>query len=280
MKSMTSINLRAKIKSACTFLRRLVCVPKCASCKTRLNISPNRNELNYGIPCFCNECLAVWHRAKSEMCHTCYKSADKCTCMPKKNTFMQPTIPSLFFYHPTQPSVQSKAIFTFKCKCYTELYDFMAEELAPKLQTLLDELEISASDCLFTYIPRTKRGIRKNGFDQSKVFAKKLCKKMGGECTLPLLLRVGGKEQKKLSTAQRRRNAEHTIRANTPLHGMRGQYGNMTLPKLLADRTVILIDDIITTGASADSAIKALKSNGAKTVIAASIARSEIKSKK
>ncbi len=276
---MTVKNPKSRLSGAYTFLRRLFCVPKCAACKARLNVYVDRNELNHGIPCFCPDCLAQWSRAKSELCHICGNSADRCTCMPRKNTFTQPTIPSLFFYHPETLTVQSRAIFTFKHKRCTELYDFMAEELAPKLGSLLDELEIEAEDCIFTYIPRTSRAIKKDGFDQSEIFTHKLCRKMGGECALPLLLRVGGKEQKRLDTAKRRKNAERALCANTAMRGMRGKYRSISLKALLSGRTVILIDDIITTGESVGRAIKLIKGAGAKTVIVASLARSEVRKK-
>ena len=211
------------------------------------------------------------------MCHTCGNVAGDCTCMPLKNTFTQPSIPSLFFYHPDENGVASKAIYTFKRKKYVDLCEFFAEELSVKISELLSLLEISVEDCIFTYVPRTDKALRKHGFDQGELLANSLCKKLGGNCALPLLIRKRGKEQKKLSHAERKKNAAKSILANTKTL----PFGKKTtsLSDLLSDKTVILVDDVVTTGASLGRGISELKRVGAKTVLVATIARCELKKK-
>ena len=73
------------------------------------------------------------------MCHTCSGIASKCTCMPKKNLFVQPSIPSLFFYHPDTARAESKVIYTLKHKNSRDVFEFISEELCKKLEALLDE---------------------------------------------------------------------------------------------------------------------------------------------
>ena len=197
--------------------------------------------------------------------------------MPLKNTFTQPSIPSLFFYHPDDNGVASKAIYTFKRKKYVDLCEFFAEELSVKIAELLSLLEISVEDCIFTYIPRTNKALCKYGFDQGEILAKSLCKRLGGNCTLPLLVRKRGKEQKKLSHTERKKNATKSILARTKIR----HFGKRTtsLRELLSGKTVILVDDVITTGASLGRGISELKRVGAKTVLVATIARCELKKK-
>ena len=266
----------SKIKSAThdvfIFARRLLCVPKCASCGERLSPFAEDDILSHGKVCLCKNCLSAWHKAKSKMCNFCFKTADKCTCMPKKNTFMQPTIPSLFFYSSDQKLPESKAIYTLKHKRYAELFDFVAEELAPKISDLIKELDISPEDCVMTYIPRTKRGLKKNGFDQSELLSDKLCEKLGAAASLPLLTRNGGTEQKKLSKNKRRQNAESTLFANISMRGMKNR-SQKNFSEFLSGKTVILIDDIITTGESVGRGVKVLRMAGVNTVLVASVAR-------
>ena len=261
------------VKNLRTLIRRLFYIPTCAGCKERLDPIVKETELNHGLPCFCDKCLPNFYRTTAQMCHTCGKVAGECSCMPLKKVFTQPTIPSLFFYHPDDKGIAARAIYTFKHKKYIDLCDFFAKELAPKITELLSTLEIEPSDCVFTYIPRTDKALKKHGFDQSELLAKTLCKHVGGNCTLSLLRRKSGKEQKKLTTKERQQNATNSIFAKDAIDKRHSA-------EILSGKTVILIDDIITTGASVKRGISELKRIGAKTVLVASIARCEIKKKK
>ncbi len=258
-----------------TLLYRLICVPKCASCGTRLSPFVDENEFNHGIPCLCDECMKKLQAACVQMCHTCSKVASACTCMPLKKTFTQPTIPSLFFYHPDASRAESKVIYSLKHKDSRDLFDFLTAELYPKLDDLLSELEIDAKECIFTYVPRTRKAIVNNGFDQGQ----RLCKRMAsraGAVSHPLLSREGGKEQKKLAHKQRKKNVGNAIYPNTSMRGFARRYRKKKLAEILSGKTVIIIEDIITTGATVQRAIKCLKDSGAKTVIVCAVARSEI----
>ena len=260
-------------------LRRLICVPKCASCGKRISPFVNENEFNHGIPCMCDECMKKWQSACVQMCHTCSKVASACTCMPIKKTFAQPTIPSLLFYHPDTTKAESKVIYSLKHKDNSDLFDFLAIELYPKLDGLLDELEIHARECIFTYIPRTKRAIIKNGFDQGE----KLCRRMAdraGAAYLPLLSRKGGKEQKRLSHMQRKNNVEKAIFPNTAMRGFGKKFRRLKLSEIIDGKTIIIVEDIITTGATVQRAIKCLKDTGAKNILVCAVARSEISTDK
>jgi len=259
-------------------LRRLFFVPTCAGCRARLDPIVKKTELNHSLPCFCDKCLPLFYKTTAQMCHTCGKVAGECTCMPLKNTFTQPTIPSLFFYHPDDKGLASRAIYTFKRKRYVDLCEFFTRELSPKLEELLSLLEIEPSECIFTYIPRTNKAHREHGFDQGELLAKSLCKGVGGYCTLPLLKRRSGKEQKKLSHRERRKNASESIFANESRRILRGRA--VSLNELFDGKTVVLVDDVITTGASLGRGISELKRIGAETVLVATIARCEIKKKK
>ena len=261
-------------------LYRLFFVPTCASCGERLPPIVDTNLFNHGIPCLCDKCMEKWQSAKVQMCHTCYKPAGKCSCMPLKNTFAQPSIPSIFFYHPDEKHAESKVIYSMKHKKNKDLFNLLALELEPSLIETLDILDISVGDCIFTYIPRTKSALKENGFDQGKYFAKALCKVVKGQCTLPLLTRSGGKEQKKLSRLERKKNVNNAIFANTSMRGFGRSKCSEGLKAFLSGKTVILVDDIITTGSSLSRAIKVLRDNGAKSVIVCAVARCEISKNK
>lgn len=256
-------------------IHRLICVPKCASCKERLSPFAKDDALDHGYPCFCDRCMEKWQQACVQMCHSCSRIASLCTCMPRKNTFVQPSIPSLFFYHPDTSRAESKVIYTLKHKNYLDLFDFISIELCSKLEALLGELEIRVDDCILTYIPRTKRALIKNGFDQGEVLCRRISKRLGATYA-PLLRREGGVEQKRLSKRDRKKNADKTILANTELKGAGNRVNAKNIKDLLEKRTVIIIEDVITTGATVERAIKCLRGAGAGTVLVCAVARSEI----
>ena len=258
---------------------RLICVPKCASCRERLSPFAKNDSLDHGYPCLCHKCMEKWQAACVQMCHTCSSVASDCTCMPKKKTFVQPSIPSLFFYHPDTSRAESKVIYTLKHKNHIELFEYISAELCPKLESLLSELEISLDDCILTYIPRTRKAQIKNGFDQGEILCRTMSRNLCAAYA-PLLVREGGVEQKRLSKYERNQNANKAIFANTELKGVRIQKDGKTISELLYKKTVIIVEDVITTGATVARAIKCLRDAGAESVLVCAVARSEISTDK
>ncbi len=275
--NINSISDRSRMRAFFEFLRRLICVPKCVSCGERLY--PFTRDLGHDIifPCFCGTCMASWQKAKAHLCPKCGMTAAKCTCIPPKYNIKQATVPSLFFYDPSKITPQSRAIFTIKHKRHADLYSFLAQELSNELSAFLKKENISAGDCIFTYIPRTLQGIYINGFDQGRLLSETLCHAAGGRECIPLLCRRGGKQQKKLSKSERKKNAERSFLINSSMRGIRGNQAS--LYDILHDRTVILVDDVMTTGASLARGAELIENAGAKNVIVCSIARCKLTKK-
>ncbi len=103
-----------------------------------------------------------------------------------------------------------------------------------------------------------------------------ICKSLGGAGSRALISRDGGKEQKRLSPNERKKNANRAFfilpsvreaRSGDEEHSIRG-------------KNIVLIDDVMTSGASAARCVKLLRDAGAENVIFASVARCEKKSSK
>jgi len=75
------------------------------------------------------------------------------------------------------------------------------------------------------------------------------------------IIRVGGKEQKALDSLERMKNAAMAFAASSS-----------AIPAVNG-RTVIIYDDVITTGSSVSACADLLKTMGARTVIVLSLAR-------
>lgn len=99
-----------------------------------------------------------------------------------------------------------------------------------------------------TWVPARRRDIRRRGFDHAEVIARALGRSTG----LPvvgLLERAGARpDQTTLSGAARRANLVGAFRART------------------APREVLIVDDLVTTGATASSCARALRAAGSHIV--------------
>ena len=109
-----------------------------------------------------------------------------------------------------------------------------------------------------TFVPLEKAKRRARGYDQAELLAKKVAKLLGVPL-LPTLTCLGKKgAQKELSVAERRDNVEGIYR--------------VTERKAVKDKQILLIDDIMTTGATGSECASRLKRAGAKGVYFLTIA--------
>lgn len=243
-------------------LENLFFVPMCCACKERL--LPNSFELYSG--CLCKSCYDEWNRAKHEICPECKKEVCKCVCSVKGelgSSFER--IPKLVFYHPDNPENKiNQIIYSLKHTDDCRLARFLADELAIRLTDEFKKLGFSPDRCLYTWVPRRSKAISEYGFDQGKRICRYLAKTCGGEIK-GLFVRLGGKEQKKLDARQRIENVSSHIRLKR-------------FPKAVPEKydCVVLIDDVVTTGATVFSAQKLLKSEYNVKVIFASIGQTAI----
>ncbi len=117
---------------------------------------------------------------------------------------------------------------------------------------------------LVTFPPRSRAAIRADGHDQAARLARALAGTIGGEFA-PLLRRVSTPtdEQKTLTAAERRDNAAraYALRRNAAAR--------------IAGRTVILCDDLSTTGATLSVCESLLLSAGARAVVWVTVGQTE-----
>jgi ComF family protein len=111
---------------------------------------------------------------------------------------------------------------------------------------------------IVTFVPRSHEAVLRDGYDHMERCAKATAKKLGIRFYKLLGRSSNAKEQKKLDSAGRQENARKTIKLKTG-HKLTG-------------RNIILLDDIVTTGASLNACAELLLAAGARTVVAATIA--------
>lgn len=120
--------------------------------------------------------------------------------------------------------------------------------------------EVAAIDTV-TAMPLTFRRRFIRGYNQAAILAEALARRIDRRCDSRLLGRVGSPlRQSDLAEEERRENVRDTVTVRRPAFA-RG-------------RTVLVVDDIMTTGATLSECARALKAAGAARVWCLSLARS------
>ena len=208
----------------------------------------------------CRDCAGEFNEMMTQRCEQCGMEPCECECYPVKGIDKKYI---LFWY---KEPIAKRIIFSIKRKADIRQVDFMAEMLSLKIR--LYENAKKKEDLSFSCVcnvPRDKKAIRKYGYDQSELIAKKLSQSLG----LPymkLLERTGrSAEQKTLSGDMRSRNTKGIFKIKD----------NAPDPKSKIDKKGVLIaDDVTTSGATLSECAAVLRSYGFKTVKAAVFAQS------
>lgn len=222
----------------------LLYVPRCVGCGEPLPI---------GKGPVCDECRLAFLREREEACPTCNLAAENCHCVPKPLEAKGiKAVYKRFLYHATaHERVTNRALYRLKHKGDPMILDFFAREMAEMLAPLLTE---EKEKYIVTFAPRSRRALRQDGFDHMELLAKRVAALLSVSF-MKTLDRHGGKEQKRLSRKERFLNMKDVY---TPKDGV-----------LLKGKRVIVLDDIITSGATLLSVVTALRRAGAHGVKAA-----------
>ena len=225
-------------------LRRLLFPPRCASCGVLLD-GADRNE----PLALCKACEVKWDAHKNALCRCCgYPIADCKRSVPMLARHGVDALLKLTEYDPQKPnSVASRMIFKLKDKESAELYAYLARELAPKIEEQLVRLGQTRENSVFVWAPRSKKSLRERGFDQSKGLCKALARELGMPKPAQMVRRTGGSVQKMLGQEQRAKNAFAAFEA---------------VPKNCANlkgKCVIIVDDVVTTGATLSAVAAKIK---------------------
>jgi len=132
-------------------------------------------------------------------------------------------------------------------------------ELAPEIARLLAQCIMPAwlDESVLTYIPASKNALRRRGFDHMERVAQELSKRTGLTC-MQLFAPWNSRDQRGLDAKARMANMRKVLRV------MEG----VEVPE-----RVIVLDDVLTTGATMFAATDALKAAGAKKVYALTLLR-------
>ena len=237
------------VKTVGNAARDLLFPPRCVGCDDLLPPFVKRATV------FCPLCRTAWETAVTE-------AADHAAADAGRGLVY------LVHYRPGHADgIPEKLIYHLKHEGDPRAFSFVAERLAPRLLDAAATLPTRApmgedKPLLFTYPPRRRSAVREDGFDQAQRLAKALARACDGDfATLIKRTHRKAKEQKTLNAEERAVNATSSyILADKAAEAVR-------------DRTVVICDDLCTTGATLNRCAEMLVEAGARGVILCTVAR-------
>lgn len=205
----------------------------------------------------CEECFERWESEKTEVCPDCFEEHVKCECRFQNSKV--DSVRHLAAYSSKDELVANMVVYAMKESNDSDVFEFAANEMA---DNLIDKSKLENTVCLG--VPRSPKNIKKYGYDHAKKLAKKLSEILEIEYADALFHKGGKIEQKKLANLeQRRENAKK----------------NCVIKKKSIDKicgkSILLVDDIGTTGSMASACAALLKENGALKVDCILFSRNE-----
>lgn len=232
-------------------VRSLLFPPRCVSCGSLLDFGGIGEE---GRRALCPACEPLWREERERPCERCRERVDLCKCQTEELILAGcRELRKLVYYDPKRRStVQNRVIYRIKDGVARRAEEFLAAELAEAVRQTLGDAGLSDENTCIVYLPRSRRAAAMKGTDQGKRLAYALSRETG-IAVLPVVRRLksGKRAQKKLSLAERRKNARLSF-------GLRYEVD-------LKEKTVLVVDDIVTTGTSAAAVIRMLRRMGCRS---------------
>ena len=244
------------MKQFLTVVKNLVFPPRCAGCHTLLPPTA-KDEI------FCAECAKEWRAELCLQCPVCYAAYPDCRCQP--GALARVGSKGLLKLAPYGDSprerVMHRIVLDMKKRPHRRTVALLARELAVSLSAEMERLGWDKDRVFVVHLPRDKRSVRREGADQSEVLARALAREMGLR-HLPLLYRKKHVEQQKtLSLKQRAQNLQDV-------------FGVRDVPK---GALVLLVDDVVTTGASLCACARVLRAVGVCELYCVALAQTQKK---
>ena len=197
----------------------------------------------------CELCSSAMPKNDGKVCKKCGRKAfSEGVCLTCKRQMPEFTLGiSPFLYE----GLAASLINRFK-NGERYLQNFFAEEMLKSLREKRTAEEIK--NYLLVFVPMTKEKELKRGYNQARELAAVISKELGIAIDEEILIKTRETgEQKKLSYKERAEN-------------LKGAY-RVRKRKALKGKTILLIDDIITTGSTGSECARVLKNAGARDVI-------------
>lgn len=208
--------------------------------------------INLLFPPRCVLCRSFLSRSETDFCHKCRTNTPEFSKSKRKIPFVAHWTGIWYYKDDVRGSIHR---FKFSnARRYAIPY---AQKLAIRLQQEgMDEFD------LLSWIPVSPARKRERGYDQAQLLAQALARELNMPCQCVLSKIRNTPPQSGINEAAKRR-------AN-----VQGAY-RITDPSLISGKRILLLDDVLTTGATASESAKILMIGGAKEVKLATVAVAE-----
>lgn len=237
-------------------LTDLLFPPRCVACGVLLDFEGLADD-----SALCEDCQKLLLDEQRERCGFCQSEVTQCTCMTElqKKAGCKGFFKAVYYRHGTRIPVQNKLIFRIKDKRDARTARILAGMLQSVLEGQDESRVLSGADTVIVYVPRRRSIVLQTGVDQAKALAKALSHYTGIPAVSCIVRRRGKQmEQKTLTQRERLKNARSSF--------------SVRHPERIAGRNVLLVDDIVTTGASMAVCAKALLAAGGNAVYCVAVA--------
>lgn len=197
----------------------------------------------------CGECDKTVMRIEYPVCHLCGVGKKFCTCKSRSRHYDAVAAP--FYYE----GLVKSSIHRYKFCGETDLARFFSDEIA---ETVAEAFGSVSFDCVVC-VPMTRDEKRRRSYNQGALLARGVARALELDFRPDALVKLyGTPSQRELSAEERIGNVSGVFEASNPA--------------LLQAKTILLCDDVKTTGATFNECAKALKLNGAAAVYCAAFA--------
>jgi len=220
------------------WVKNLVFPSRCALCETALL---DVQEIRYGL---CTQCMAQTAVIQGEKCNLCGKPliSEIDICLSCRNDTVK-TYDRLWVVFPYTGKYR-KLLHSYKFGKFLALASFFAEKILEVIS-----LQPSLQEAVIVPVPPRPGKIKETGWDQVEYLVRQIMKQSKKAAVSRCLKRRRSKVQKTLDRKERIENMKGRI------------YLNTAPPK-----TVLIIDDVVTTGSTLEVCSEVLKEGGAEKV--------------
>jgi len=202
-----------------------------------------RYIFNLVLPPFCVSCNNHLSEKRFIICDNCYSKLDKIN-EEEQNAFLKRIknkhFDELFIKFHFSKLFQ-QLMHYFKYEGFLEIADYFAISIIDATKEKYD---------IITCVPLHSSKERERGFNQSKILSAKACELLKIESVNVLVRTRYTESQTKLTRGERKENMSNAFKIEARVE----------------NKSILLIDDVITTGATLNECAKVLKNAGAKKV--------------
>ena len=232
-------------------LRAIVYPKTCLSCREKLAEKADDGFL-------CSQCRGKIRKNLPPFCVSCGRQLDKRGFA--KNTCPACQKANLSFDRAYSPCAYEGVVRELIHKFKYNGREHLGEPLSRLMSEFVREynLPIDYVDCIVP-IPLHKTRLREREFNQSEILSRHLAQEFNKELVDNCIERYRHtRTQTELETHQRVSNVKNSFR--------------VVDPQAIKDKNILLVDDVLTTGATSSEAAQALKNAGANIVLVLTIA--------